>query len=145
MPMTGTAVETPKPRRRVPRSLPMDVLDLLEEATAEYHAIQGTLRIEQGSSQALIRSSQRISRAAEETLGQILHNAAILVQYPESSLTTRDVMSLQLGSLYELARHVDVIASAEPSLADRLTSQSLMDVVLEEMRMDERTRSELNR
>lgn len=117
-----------------------EVIDLLESASAQFNRIQGILESPAGSS--LTKVSATAAKASEDAMAAIFDNAATMDRYPESSATTRQQIQKEIGLLQELGDRLQDLTTRQDPLAVT-TSNTAMDSVLEELKLEQLARTEL--
>lgn len=118
-----------------------EVLDLLESAAEQFNRSQGILQSPSGSS--LSKVSASASKAADESMAAIFDNAATMDRFPESAAATKQQIVKQIGALKELADRLEDLATRQETISDKLTSSATMDSVLDELRLEQLARAEL--
>lgn len=126
---------------------PCTVLDelgnALEECSSEYNRIVGTLALSSHSYSLVGRYQERIIRAADEAMLDVMHQTSIASSFPETLFSVKETLALRLNSLTELARFVDQTSASELPVLTSISGQDLMDEVLQELRLDLRSRYEI--
>ena len=119
-----------------------EMFDLLEQSAFQFNRIFGALTTA-GKNSAATKLAPKVSSAASEAMADILHNSAMLAQYPEGGAAARMRIANQMGALRELGDHMERITTQPDSITERLVSRNQLDDVLDELRMDELARREL--
>jgi hypothetical protein len=119
-----------------------EVIELLDVAAEQYNRIAGLVHTPAPRS-AMAKLAPSATAAADEAMADILHEAATLDKYPESAAPTRKQIEGYIHSLIELADRLEGIATRDQSLTEKIDYASKMDSVLEELRLEQLARSEL--
>jgi hypothetical protein len=119
-----------------------DLIEILETAAGKFNRIQGLISTPTNSA-AFGKVGPSAMKAADEAMADILHDAASMDKYPESGSTARRQIEARIASLSELGDRLDELATHDQGLTDRLGYTSAMDSVLEELRLEQLARSEL--
>ena len=121
-----------------------ELFALLDEAAQHFNRIQGCLTVARtDAGGALKKMRPAIVEAADETMAEVLHQAALMENYPESNTQGTRIVANRVAALRETADRVEAMQAREPSLMERMAPSSTMDSVLEELRMEEIARTEL--
>ncbi len=123
-------------------SLGIEAFEVLERSAFQYNRVVGALT-SLAQTSAIVRISPKVLIAANEAMSEILHNAAMVAEYPEGAKTSRMRIEFQVNAMRELGDHVEQIASRPESLIERMASRTQMSDVLDELRFDELARTEL--
>jgi hypothetical protein len=131
-----------------PRSV-KDVLDarlfeILDGACYEYNRVLGIIETGHGNP-TILKMSRQIQLAADEALFDVFHQAATVSQYPESTSSVEQRCESRTNALRELGDRLENLQTREQTLTERIAYSSTMDTVLEELRMDDLARTELNK
>lgn len=119
---------------------------LLERAAAHYNKIQGLLTTKDSKSATILQKHEPgIKAAADEAMIVSLNQAALMEKFPESSENCRTVMEARIRDLEELSSRLARIIHGQMTVTEALSSGSVMGSVLEQLRLDEAARTELNR
>jgi hypothetical protein len=130
-------------RQRGPQDvLPEPVFELLEQACFQYNRTCGIVELATEGSPAK-KLADSAQRAADETILEIIHQAALISRYPESSNAAVQTSQARIAALHELADRLESLQTRHPGLTDRMSSSSAMESVLEELKLDEIVRAEL--
>jgi len=124
-------------------TLPAQTLALLEAAALNYNRIQGTLELRRQTDTVLERMASKVSIAADETMADILHQAALFGRFPETSAAIVRKIEDSISKLQEIADRLEKIALTEPSFEEKLISRSGAQDVIDELRMEQLARTEL--
>ncbi|MEZ0326613.1 MAG: hypothetical protein ACAH95_11975 [Fimbriimonas sp.] len=119
-----------------------EVIAFLDVAAEQYNRISGIVQ-----SPALAGTLSKLGptaiAAADEAMADILHQSATLDKFPESVNATRKQIDTAIRALIELGDRLEEVATRDQLLTERLDYSSKMDSVLEELRLDQLARSEL--
>lgn len=130
--------------RRCEDVLTPEAFELLNSAAQEYNRIYGALAFDdQARNPTLDRLAPTISAAADETMGEILHAAALLDRFPESGSRVQGHASQQVEELRELAGQVERLQTSEEPPAALEEGRSRLQEVLEEIRAAQLAQEEL--
>jgi hypothetical protein len=121
-----------------------EVTELLDVAAEHYNRVAGLVHTPAPRS-AIAKLAPAATAAADEAMADILHEAATLEKYPESSSATRKQIETAIRALQELGNRLEEVATRDQSLTDRVDYSSRMDSVLEELRLEQLARSELQK
>jgi hypothetical protein len=130
-------------QRRSSELLSPEVYGALEEATGQYNRIYGLLvTAETSGSTALRKMRPTVMRAADETMAEVLHHAALMDKYPESDDTPSATIARLTESLKEAANRIESLQRRE-STAIPSSPASAMEAVLDELRLQDVASAEL--
>ena len=118
--------------------------ELMEAGCIEYNRIFGLLKLAKESSSG--RSSTmtpQIQAASDEAMITLINQVALLEQTPESQGAIVSQCQSQTDKLRELANRFEEMLSGPVTLADRLSSTTVMDNVLDQLRMEAQAHEEL--
>jgi hypothetical protein len=125
-------------------ALDFNVFTILEQAAYQYNRVQGVLTATESSKDVtVLRLRKSAEVAADEAIGEVFHHAATLSKYPESMKVAEANIQARIDALSELAERLEQLCQREPSLTDRLGASTVMDSVLEDLRIDAQARQEL--
>lgn len=118
--------------------------ELLEAAAAQYNRVSGLLQI-QGAvlSPTIEKMRPSIREALDETMIAVINQVALLEGSPETASAIRQQVAHDLSILTELGDRIESIRAQQPTLTERLAGGSAILDVLEQLKMDEAARSEL--
>lgn len=121
--------------------------ELLEAATHQYNRLSGLLRIEGSSlgSPAIEKLAPSIQTAMTDAIVSVFNQVGILQKVPESSAAIRTNVEAEIETLRELADRVEGLRNSTPTLTDQLSGSSSIRSVLEQVKMEEVARGELQR
>ncbi|MBN9501819.1 MAG: hypothetical protein BGO01_06425 [Armatimonadetes bacterium 55-13] len=122
--------------------LPKPVHDMLDIACFHYNRVYGIL--ESGKTDSGITKVANTARAgADEALFTVLHHAATMHRYPETTASASRDCDEKIRALKEMADGLEKIKVRPTSISDRLGYTSAMDSALEEIRLEQLAREEL--
>lgn len=127
----------------VPETIDDDELQDLDQVAAQYNRTIGNLEASKAGSATLSKLAPRIAKAADEAMAEALHQAAMLMKFPEGGSIARAKLQQQQKALQELADRVETMAAGQSGIADQLPARSSIDDVLDELRLEQLARSEL--
>jgi len=125
--------------RTLPKLTP-EVWDALDRAAHAYNRVAAVQAISRDQG-GIGRITGRIDSAADEAMGEILHNSATLCRYPEGADAGRSRIENRILALEELARRLESLTS--PTAADMRGTRRAVDEVLDDLRLEQLARSEL--
>jgi hypothetical protein len=117
--------------------------DLLEQGCCEYNRIFGLLKLAKESSGRTTTLTPQIQAASDEAMISLINQVALLEQTPETQAAVVGQCQCQIDNLHELANRFEEMLSGPVTLADRLSSTTVMDSVLDQMRMEAQAHEEL--
>jgi hypothetical protein len=127
----------------VPDDIEEDELVQLDRVAAEYNRTIGALESSKAGSATLAKMAPRILKAADEAMADALHQAAMLVKYPEGGSAAKARLKAQENSLREIAERVESLATDNQGFTDKVAYKSSIDDVLDELRLESLARAEL--
>jgi hypothetical protein len=137
-PWDSTLVQRPSSELLQP-----EVFAAFEEAANHYNRIYGLLVTSESSGVATLKKMGRtVMQAADETMAEIIHHAALMDKYPESDAVSGAAVARLTESLKEAADRVESLRSRE-STAAALSPATAMDAVLDELRLQDMAGAEL--
>ena len=116
---------------------------LLESGCSEYNRISGLLKLAKdltGRSTALL---PQIKAASDEAMVSLINQVALLEEAPETQAAIDAQCRTQIDKLHELANRYEEMLSGPVTLADRLGSSTVMDNLLDQMRLEAQAHEEL--
>ncbi len=116
---------------------------LLEEGCAEYNRITGLLKLSKDSKGRSATLAPQIQAASDEAMISLINQVALLEETPESQTAIISQCRSHVSKLEELAERFEEILSGPITLADRLSSTTVMDNVLDQMRLEAQAHEEL--
>lgn len=127
-------------------SAPIDpkVLDVLEEAAAAFNKVQGTIESVGKNNPSLTKMTPAILTASDEAMAEILHHAAMASKFPESSESVFGLIQQRIASLKELGERMEDMAGQDSGGTNKATYSSPIDGVLEDLKLEQLARYELN-
>jgi len=121
-----------------------DVFALLDAAAKDYNRIQGELTLAEAEPGVTLKKMKpAIMQAANETMADLLHEASMMETYPERGGSAGRVSERHLAALRETADRVEALHASEPDVPEGLAATRTMDSVLEDLRMEQIARAEL--
>lgn len=135
-----------QPQKAAAQFLSPQVFALLESATSQYNRIFGLLTSATLSpSSPLGKMKPSLSQALEETMGEILHHAALLDQYPEGNASATKIIETHIVTLKETADRVESLVSREvESTIESVSQTSALEAVLQDLRLSDQAQKELD-
>ena len=115
--------------------------EVLETASAAYNRVKGILDPDSNLSLPS-RLTSSASNAADEAMCQIINSAAALDKFPESENAHRKVIESRTAKLHELADRLESLAASQ--LEPNVASNHSIDYVLDDLRLERLSRSELS-
>jgi hypothetical protein len=122
-------------------SVAPEVMRLLEVAATAYNRIQGTLQSPSGSS--LTKIAPSAAKAADEAMATIFDNSATMDRYPESVAATQVQITKEIAALTELGDRLEQLVTRQETITDKMASATTMDAVLDDLRLEQLARNEL--
>lgn len=121
------------------------VFDMLEEAAFEYNRTIGMLvAAHEARHSVLDKMTPSIVGALDDSMATLFHHASLLERFPESAGSTFESARQQVSQMKEVADRVDAMRSRGQTLTDRLEYATRIESVLEDLRLDQASRTELN-
>ena len=117
--------------------------ELLEAGCAEYNRIFGLLNLAKHSTGRSTALLPQINAASDEAMISLINNAALLEEAPENHSVLDSQCRSQIRKLHELADRYEEMMSGPVTLVDRLSSTTVMDGLLDQMRMESQAHEEL--
>lgn len=117
--------------------------ELLEEGCSEYNKIAGLLKLSKDSKGRSANLAPQIQAASDEAMISLINQVALLEETPESQTAIISQCRSHVSKLEELAERFEEILSGPVTLADRLSSTTVMDNVLDQMRLEAQAHEEL--
>ncbi len=117
--------------------------ELLEEGCADYNRIAGLLKLSKDSKGRSTNLAPQIQAAADEAMISLINQVALLEENPETQNAIFSQCQSQNQKLKELADRYEEMLSGPITLEDRLSSTTVMDSVLDQMRMEAQAHEEL--
>ena len=131
--------------RTASQLLDAETFNALNAAAAEYNRICGLLENHQMKTQRTFKEKQPVFKAAaDEAMTVALNNAAILEKFPESRGEGLRTVQGKTNDLKELADHIERMFGLPQTLTETLSDSSVMNQVLEQLRLDKIARTELS-
>ena len=117
--------------------------ELLEEGCAEYNRITGLLKLSKDSKPRSSTLAPQIQAASDEAMISLINQIALLEENPETHNAILTQCISQNQKLKELADRYEEMLNGPITLEDRLSSTTVMDSVLDQMRMEAQAHEEL--
>jgi len=120
-----------------------EAFDILNRAAFQYNRISGIIGV---GNQEVSRFSASVKGAADQAMADVFHAGYLLEEFPEGSAAAKAKAEQEITALSELAGKLEEMQSQSitaPS-ADVLSTSPVASV-LEELRLDQLARSELNK
>jgi hypothetical protein len=123
-------------------SLTPEAFDVLNRASFQYNRVSGIL----GAGNAdVARFSASIKGAADQAMADLFHVGFLLDKYPEGSEAAKVKGEQEITALTQLADKLEEMQKSSPAPVSQALSPSPVASVLEELRLDQLARSELNK
>lgn len=119
------------------------VLEELEKAAYQYNRIAAVLVAAGSAQSSVVRMATKVETAANESMGDVLHQAGLLAAFPEGSEAVSMRLHGTIKDLTELADRTQALLLAEPTFTERLVQRTGIQDVLDELRLEQAARSEL--
>ncbi len=116
---------------------------LLEAGCSQYNRLAGLLKLAKDSQGRSSNMAPQIQAAADEAMISLINQVGLLEDNPESKNAIVSQCSGQITKLKELADRFEELLSGPTTLADRLASTTVMDNVLDQLRMEAQAHEEL--
>ena len=116
---------------------------VLEEGCSEYNRIGGLLKLAKDSKGRSTNMAPQIQAASDEAMVSLINQVALLEESPETQNAILAQCQSQNQKLKELANRYEELLSGPITLEDRLSSTTVMDNVLDQMRMEAQAHEEL--
>jgi len=123
--------------------IPSEVLDQMELAASDFNRISGALEAG-GAAGVVQRLRPKIFQAADEAMIDVLHQAQLGSQFPESIKSIQGRLTADLATLKELGDRVEAMTLREPTFTDMIARRTTADEVLEELRLEQSAVTELS-
>ena len=117
--------------------------ELLEAGCAEYNRISGLIKLAKDSKGRSTTLLPQIQAAGDEAMVSLINQVALLEETPESQVAIDAQSRIQINKLHELADRYEEMLSGPVTLADRLSSSTVMDNLLDQMRHESQAHEEL--
>lgn len=115
----------------------------MEEGCNEYNRIAGLLKLAKDSKGRSTNMAPQIQAASDEAMVSLINQVALLEENPETQNAILSQCQSQNQKLKELANRYEEILSGPITLEDRLSSTTVMDSVLDQMRLEAQAHEEL--
>lgn len=116
---------------------------VMEEGCNEYNRIAGLLKLAKDSKGRSTNMAPQIQAASDEAMVSLINQVALLEENPETQNAILSQCQSQNQKLKELANRYEEMLSGPITLEDRLSSTTVMDNVLDQMRMEAQAHEEL--
>jgi hypothetical protein len=117
--------------------------EILEEGCSEYNRISGLLKLAMDSKGRSSTISPQIQVASDEAIISLINQVALLEDTPETATAIISQCHMQIDKLSELGDRFEEMLTGPVTLADRLSSTTVMDSVLDQLRMEAQAHEEL--
>lgn len=117
--------------------------ELLEAGCSEYNRITGLLKLAKDSKGRSSNLSPQIQAASDEAMISLINQVALLEETPETAAAIISQCQSQIAKLGELSARFEEILSGPTTIADRLSSSTVMDNVLDQLRLEAQAHEEL--
>ncbi len=119
-----------------------ELFDLLERACFQYNRICGLVEAAPEAS-PIKRFTTAAQLSADEAMAQIAHQGSMVSRYPESAAAAVQSVETRIAGLAELADRLESLQSRQPTFVDRMGSSSSLDNLLDELKLEDLARAEL--
>ena len=116
---------------------------IMEAGCVEYNRVFGLLKLAKESKGRSSTLTPQIQAASDEVMITLINQVALLEQTPETQAAIVSQCQSQIDKLHELADRFEEILSGPVTLVDRLSSTTVMDNVLDQLRMEAQAHEEL--
>ncbi len=116
---------------------------LLEAGCIEHNRISGLLKLAKGSTGRSTTLLPQIQAASDEAIVTLINQIALHEEAPETQSVIESQSQIQIEKLHELADRYEEVISGPVTLADRLSSTTVMDNVLDQLRLEAQAHEEL--
>ena len=117
--------------------------ELLEAGCTAYNRLTGLLKLAKDSKGRSSTLTPQIQAASDEAMVSLVNQIALMEETPESQTAVVSQCQLQIDKLHELGERFEEILSGPITLVDRLSSTTVMDNVLDQLRMEAQAHEEL--
>lgn len=124
--------------------LPQELFELLNGAAHQHNRIEGLLMERASATDGSLKAIEpNVRAAAIEAMALIVNHAAWIDTFPENAQDHAQTIRARSAQLQELADRVSKLVRAKPSVVESLGARTLMDDVLDRLRLDDDARGEL--
>ena len=117
--------------------------EILEAGCSEYNRISGLLKLAADSKGRSSTITPQIQVASDEAIMSLINQVALLEDTPETATAIVSQCQMQIEKLRELGNRFEEMLTGPITLADRLSSTTVMDSVLDQLRMEAQAHEEL--
>jgi hypothetical protein len=117
--------------------------ELLEAGCSEYNRVFGLMTLAKDSRGRSTTLLPQINAASDEAMISLINQVALLEEAPENQSLLGSQCRSQISKLHELANRYEEMLSGPITLEDRLSSTTVIDNVLDHMRMEAQAHEEL--
>ena len=117
--------------------------ELLDIGCSHYNRLTGLLKLGKDGQGRSSNMAPQIQAAGDEAMMSLLNQIGLFEDNPEMENVIVSQCSGQIEKLKELADRYEEIVSGPTTLADRLSSTTVMDSVLDQLRMEAQAHEEL--
>jgi hypothetical protein len=117
--------------------------ELLEAGCFEFNRLTGLLKLGKENQGKSHNMAPAIQAATDEAIISLLNQVALLEENPETRGAIWSQAHGQIARLKELADRYEQTMTQPETIADRLSSTTIMDSVLDQLRYDSQAREEL--
>ena len=117
--------------------------ELLEAGCSEYNRLTGLLKLAKDSKGRSSTLIPQIQVASDEAMVSLISQVALMEETPESQTAVISQCQMQIEKLHELGERFEEILSGPITLVDRLSSTTVMDNLLDQLRMEAQAHEEL--
>lgn len=117
--------------------------EVLESGCSSYNRIQGLLRLAKESKGRGSAMIPQIQAAGDEAMISLINQVALLEETPETQAAIYSQCQIQTEKLKELADRFEEVTTGPVTLTDQLASSTVMDNVLDQLRLEAQAHEEL--
>ena len=117
--------------------------DLMEQGSAQYNRLAGLIKLGKTSKVGINTWLPQVQAAGDEAMISLINQVALLEANPETASAVEPQGRNQVANLKELADRFEEKISSPATIADRLSSTTVMDNVLDQLRLDAQAHEEL--
>ncbi|MBS1726776.1 MAG: hypothetical protein JST51_08655 [Armatimonadetes bacterium] len=117
--------------------------ELLEAGCTHYNRLAGLLKLAKDSQGRSSNFAPQIQAASDEAMISLINQIGLLEDNPETQAAIVSQCGSQIHKLKELADRYEEMLSGPTTLVDHLSSTTVMDNVLDQLRMEAKAQEEL--
>jgi len=130
-------------RKTASQVLKSNSSQILEVACNEYNRLTGLLKLVKESQGRSSNMAPQIQAASDEAMISLINQIGLMEDNPETEAAIVNHCHAQIAKLKELADRFEEMLSGPTTIADRLSSTTVMDSVLDQMRLEAQAHEEL--